>query len=707
MLDITDRDIADLDDSDLRALVARLSEAVLRHRELPTSAVTWGGRQDAADGGLDVRVSLHPSTTIEGFVPRPATGFQVKKSAIAPAAIESEMRPGGRLRGVIEGLADLGGAYIIVSAGSSVSDSALAHRREAMARAVADYPNANQLTLDFYDRQRLATWVRDYPGLVPWVRARAGRPMQGWQSYGDWSFAGDGPAGAFITDATVRVHDPHAAKDKVAEAREPAVAGIEQIRKALSCSGRSIRLVGLSGVGKTRLVQALFDSQIGMHALDPARAIYADLAHHPDPVPIAVATSLLQRRAPSILVIDNCPPDLHRELTRLCRMPGSMVSVITVEYDIRDDQPEGTEVFRLEAASSEVVAKIVAVRCPPVSRVDADTIGVFSGGNARIGLALAHTVQQGDSLSGLSDEDLFLRLFKQRHEASTALLTSGEACALVYSFDGEFDGKTFAGDGAELSCLAALAGCRPETLHRHIAELKRRGLVQERGRWRAVMPHAIANRLAKRALENLAWTQVQEQLVQTAPERLFQSFTRRLGYLHGAPAAVRIAEDWLSSSGMLGNVTNLSQLAMTVLRNIAPLSPSALLAAIERAGQTLGASGFFSTANAQRAELARLLRKIAYDPALFERCAELLVRFAEAEGRDCRHESVANMLWSLFFPFLSGTHATAEQRARVIDRLLRSDSERRSGLGVKALEAMLETSHFSSSYDFDFGSAFT
>lgn len=123
MLDVTDRDIADLDDGDLRALVARLSEATLRERKLPTSAVTSGGDQDAADGGIDVRVSLEPATVIEGYVPRPATGFQVKKSDMAAAAIMSEMRPDGRLRDVIAGLADLGGAYIIVSSGSSVSDS--------------------------------------------------------------------------------------------------------------------------------------------------------------------------------------------------------------------------------------------------------------------------------------------------------------------------------------------------------------------------------------------------------------------------------------------------------------------------------------------------------------------------------------------------------------------------------------------------------
>jgi hypothetical protein len=79
LLDISGDDIAQLGDENLRELVARLCEAEMRQRKLPTSAVTAGGEQEAPDGGVDVRVALPSSTTIDGYVPRRATGFQVKK----------------------------------------------------------------------------------------------------------------------------------------------------------------------------------------------------------------------------------------------------------------------------------------------------------------------------------------------------------------------------------------------------------------------------------------------------------------------------------------------------------------------------------------------------------------------------------------------------------------------------------------------------
>src|ERR1700736_2657450 len=113
--EITADDIAKLNDVDLRSLVGRLCESEARRRGLPSSCITWGGNQTAADGGLDVRVAFPAGTAIEGFLPKAATGFQVKKPDMARGAILEEMRPDNVLRAVIRELAAESGAYIIVS----------------------------------------------------------------------------------------------------------------------------------------------------------------------------------------------------------------------------------------------------------------------------------------------------------------------------------------------------------------------------------------------------------------------------------------------------------------------------------------------------------------------------------------------------------------------------------------------------------------
>src|SRR5882762_8686935 len=132
MFEITADDIALLNDEDLRSLVGRLCESEMRRRGISPSCVTWGGNQNAGDGGVDVRVALPPHVETEGFIPRPNTGFQVKAEDTPPSRILSEMRPHGMLRPAIRELVDNSGSYIIVSSKGSTSDVALQNRRQAM-----------------------------------------------------------------------------------------------------------------------------------------------------------------------------------------------------------------------------------------------------------------------------------------------------------------------------------------------------------------------------------------------------------------------------------------------------------------------------------------------------------------------------------------------------------------------------------------------
>lgn len=79
--------IAALDDEALRTLIAYLCEAECKQLGFNPAAVTWGGDQNAPDGGIDVRVSLPEGSMIEGFIPCAETGIQVKATDMLKAAI--------------------------------------------------------------------------------------------------------------------------------------------------------------------------------------------------------------------------------------------------------------------------------------------------------------------------------------------------------------------------------------------------------------------------------------------------------------------------------------------------------------------------------------------------------------------------------------------------------------------------------------------
>jgi hypothetical protein len=686
MFEITADDIAALGDSDLRSLVALLCESEMRRRAKPVSAVTWGGDQNASDGGLDVRVDLPRRTKLQGFVPRAATGFQVKKSDMRSRGIAVEMRPKGKIRAAIRDLAKQSGAYIIVSSNGSVSDLALRKRREAMAAAVKGMTGARALALDFYDRGRVATWVRDNPGLIPWVRQKIGKSIQGWRSYGAWAYAAEDVKATYLLDDMLRIHTGKREGGNGVSAAD----GLTSIRDVLREPRKAVRIVGLSGVGKTRFVQALFDHRVGKRSLDPSIAIYTNMSDDPDPQPVGLASDMVASGTRAVLVVDNCPPDLHRRLAEVCRSASSLLSLVTIEYDIRDDDPEETDVFRLEPSSVELIEKLVRARFKTISQVDGRTIATFSGGNARIALALAGTVGKNDTLAGLTDAELFERLFQQRHGHDEALLLIAQVTSLVYSFQGE----ATTGDEAELPIFAAMTGKFVDEIFRGVAALRDRDLVQQRGVWRAVLPHAIANRLAAMALRSIPLETIKAKLIDGGSTRLLRSFSRRLGYLHDNKVAVRIVNEWLSKDGLLGDIANLSDVEMAIFENIAPVDPKAVLAALDRMPPA---------SLSRRDSLAHIIGSIAYDPKLFDRCTELLLRCGA--GDDERNTNVDHdrHLTSLFYIILSGTNATIEQRLSVLDSLLRSDDAYRRKVGIKALHNVLEAMHFGSGTDFEFG----
>lgn len=428
--------------------------------------------------------------------------------------------------------------------------------------------------------------------------------------------------------------------------------------------------------------------------MDPSLVIYTNMTDGPDPQPTALASDLVATKTRAILVIDNCTPELHRRLSELCRAPESAISVLTIEYDIREDQPEGTEVFEMKPLSGGLIEKLVRHRFPALSLIDARRITDVSGRNARVAIALAGAAGQ-DTIAGLNDEELFQRLFWQRHEPNESLLLVAQACSLVYSFQGD---DITHNDQPELARLGALIGKDAQEMFRNVAELLRRELAQQRGVWRAVLPHAIANRLAANALENIPLVTIQSQLVNGAPERLLRSFARRLGYLHASKEAVAIVRRWLGVGGLLENVATLNDLGRAMFISVAPVATDASLTALERV--ILGSGDNTDARNC--GHYLQLLRALAYDPTLFERCVELMLRIADASD-DYKTNEVRDVFASLFFVYLSGTHATIEQRLKVIESLLLSGQPKRRIFGLAALKAALTTSHFSGYYNFEFG----
>ena len=686
--EISPTHIGALSDTDLRELVAKLCMARLAVKGFPIEHVSWGGDQRAADGGIDVRVQMSSTVAVNAGFSRALVGIQVKAMKMPENEIRKEMCPGGMLRASIRDIARAGGSYIIASS-ETTADKPYLDRVGAMKEAAAAEIVAGNAEFDFYDARKLADWTNQHAGVVAWVRSRLGHPLQGWRPYGLWANTRGAKPQPFLDDTSPRLIDS-ADPDREFSLAE----GLSHVRALLRVGSSSVRIVGLSGVGKTRFIQALFEERSAPGALPPEMAIYTDTSDSPNPPPLALLDELLANGRRSVLVVDNCSSQLHSQLTARCKA-SDCVSLITVEYDIREDMPFETSVFQLERGSAELIEKVINQQFPHISQVNVATICRFAEGNSRVAIALANTLDHNDSLAGIDDEALFERLFWQGRQIDHGLMVAAQVCALVYSFEVE-------DPNGELQQLASLADMSSLTFYRHVDELLRRGLAQKRGPWRAILPHAIANTLATRALTAVPYPIIASHLV-VGQGRLLRSFSRRLGYLHKSPEAVKIVRDWFEDENLLSDIARLPAPLAEVLQNVAPVDLEATLKAVERTMSGIYGSEFVSKENYKRSSIVRLLRSIAWKPEHFEQCLELMLQFALAEPEDNRVDSTRDVIKSLFALYLSGTHATSAQRSAWIRKALQSSDQRIQIIGIQCLDAALEARHFTSHYGFEFG----
>ena len=482
---------------------------------------------------------------------------------------------------------------------------------------------------------------------------------QGWDRFKDWSSTQANVDSLYFTDNDIKVVLPNQKREDASHV----INGINAIRNELKQPKNSVRLVGLSGVGKTRLAQALFDDRIGKNPLDVREVWYCDYGESPSPLPLHFIEDLKQKNKKFIVIVDNCGRDQHEILTKSITNDDSQISLLTIEYDISDDLPEKTSVFKLEPNSPTLVQKVIERHYPEINNPIPHDIAQLTGGNYRLALAIASTVNNVGNIAILNDQQLFERLFYQNGQINEENYKIAQVFSLVFSFNI----KNLSEPNSELQILSDIAEISPRTAKQVIEQLKAKDVVQQRGDFRAILPHVLANHLSKQALQWIDDDELHDIFVKI-PNRLQRSMIKRLSYLHDNEEVRKFAQKILTKEGVIGKKLldgSISEEEINYLRLLSHIEPRAILELIEE--RHTQDNLFLTSKNPHISKIEYLIKLLSYKYENFSQSFNLLLAITKNKPKD---SSTQSTLTSMFSLYTSESLATLDLKKPLLQQLL-------------------------------------
>lgn len=707
--------ITHLSSIDLVRLMRLLLLAEARLADVPLRAATVPMQITVPDGGDDGRVEWSNGVSLTDYFPSRLCIFQSKAQKITESSLRAEVLKNPRdrpkkagtkkskkistkikpsLSPALTEVLSRKGAYIVFCSKPIVTTTKtklVDAIRTAMRTAGA---NPDRLAaIEIYDANKIADWVNVHPSVALWLAEHERRrSLSGFQTYESWGKGREIHGVAWIDDQSKRFtgFNLSPVTDEAAELQNQTWTFSEtatEISQRLAKDHQSIRITGPSGFGKSRFAFEVFNrgSTIA-DQLDRASVIYADHSLVGDEV-AKLAMQIAEQGAASILVVDECPDQVHLKLASIVQRTDSKLRVVTLDVETKILQADDTLTIQLEPASEDMISAIAKSVDGTLSDGDTRFIQELSNGFPRMAVIAAKQRASGKSTLRSVDQ-LLDRIIWGRRASDADAQRALETLSL-------FEWMPISGRLVDQTKAIAesLAGSTAELFIERVKSFKGRGIVAQRGNFVEVQPIPLAARLAANRWSILSSERIVA-FFQTAAPGLQESMLRRIRWLDEIPEAKLFARAMLAPKGY-GNLDALSSdVGAQYLDRLVHVDPDFAISTLLRVFGALSIDELRAV-DAGRRYIVWALEKLVFRKDSFSAAATLLRRFAAAETEDHLSNSASGQFKQLYQLYLSGTQAPPAERLLILDEGLTSSDAAERNLSFEALVEMLRTGHFS------------
>lgn len=637
----------------------------------------------SGDGGNDGKMVWTGSPAQTNRLKKQSSLFQNKATELIPSKCfeeillpEEDNKP-RKLKVEVEKIVDAHGSYILFT-NKSITDSNKATRIAEFRRAmqVAGKTNHATLNIEVFDANTIKDWVNEHSSVVTLVQKLNDihRPL-GFRTWDELNI-------------DIKADETPYQNTTVIDSN------IQLIQSSID-SEKVIRIIGHSGLGKTRLIlEAFRDKDATSKALNQ-QFVYYDVGASANVGEIYNYVVSHRQNQFGIIVVDNCDVEAHNKLSEVIKPQGSL-KLITVGLEDSRSIEDGKIKLNRED-QRDLVRKIVEGKLSQSHNPsDIEYVTNLCEGYPWMAVKFCKAILE----TGFTDfntflPDIFLKklLFgtKPNNELEYEII---RACS-VFSAFGFLDDSfaTVINQQYKDSLQNQMDFIRTKVCDSEINETKFRetcqkflseDIIEKRGTFYIVKPTVLAIHLAAEWLTVTATTKIKDIIEHLKENSLDQKFLERLTDLDQLDKAKDIVEELWGRTSFFGSAEVLNTSWGSLLfRYVVEVNPVATTNAITNAFGGASKEELLNATEGRR-NLVWALEKLCFHNDTFYEAAKVLFQFAVSENETWANNAT-NQIAQLFQRFLAGTEANYEDRIAVLEWALEKNDPDYTRIAIKCI----------------------
>jgi hypothetical protein len=453
----------------------------------------------------------------------------------------------------------------------------------------------------------------------------------------------------------------------------------QSLCSALDQVGSIVRVTGLSGLGKSRLVIEYLENN---EKIQEDEILVFNGNSKEDDIKSTIKRAI-QENAVGVAIIECCSLNLHDYLARELAQKDSLLRVITINF--YEEKVDTSPYIHLIELNDQSVTELITPMLPQFDEHQIQKIVGFVEGFPLLGILIAERFKNEGVLSPeLTERDFAQKLIDADNNLIDEHRRILQVCSLFDVFGVE------AGGIDEADFIIKIAKSDRGAFGQVINQFQQKRIINRVGRFARVVPKPLAVHLASIWWDNNIHDEL-ENLINTLPESLIGSFCTQIKYLDTSVKVKEFVEKICEACSPFGQAELLlSTKGSRLFRALVEVNPNATSNLIYRIFSDLSDQDILNIKSDVRRNFVWALEMLVFHESCFNKSAWCLFKLAQLENENFGNNATGQFT-QLFRWQLSGTEADFDQRLLLLNKILEQQDESADLIIIEAIKSAIST----------------